>query len=268
MPEGKENYSDEKVYDDDLNQISKNANDGAAVRDSLLMGESFTGSATPQAAYLHSDGKLYVCDGNDSSKLEFLGFVLNSGSEDDAANFQGKGVVRGFSGLTPGAKYYIQDDKTLGVNPGTYEVLVGKALSATELLILKDDQRKGLVAYVASDNLKISADTERSMVGASYTKVKEVMVKRFGTIRVKFDLKCDVTDDSFGRIYVNGVAVGTERNNTTSSYVTYSEDITVKAGDLVQLYYKQDASGNSVYTRNFRIYYDRKYDADYIVNLN
>lgn len=119
-----------------------------------------------------------------------------------------------------------------------------------------------LVLLTASDNLKYSADTERTEASnASYVKEKEIVIRQKGTIRVKFDLKGSDTTYSFkGRIYVNGIAVGTERNQQgagATTYATYSEDITIEAYDLVQLYIKNEATGGlTTYCRNFRIYYD------------
>ncbi len=119
-----------------------------------------------------------------------------------------------------------------------------------------------LVLLTASDNLKYSADTERTQSSTiTYTKHKEIVIRQKGTVRVVFDLKgSDTTYAFYGRIYVNGVASGTERLKQgagATSYTTYSEDITINAYDLVQLYIKNEATGGlTTYCRNFRIYYD------------
>lgn len=119
-----------------------------------------------------------------------------------------------------------------------------------------------LILLTASDNLKYSANTERTEVSnINYVIKKEIIIRQKGTIRVKFDLKGSDTTYSFrGRIYVNGIAVGTERNQQgagATTYATYSEDITINAYDLVQLYIKNEATGGlTTYCRNFRIYYD------------
>ena len=64
-------------------------------------------------------------------------------------------------------------------------------------------------------------------------------------------------EDGYGRIYRNGVAVGTERNVSTSpTYTEYSEDISGwSEGDLCQLYV-HDTAGNGCISKNFRIYSD------------
>jgi len=120
---------------------------------------------------------------------------------------------------------------------------------------------------VASDTLRGSANTARTASPASYQKVKEIKVNRTGIVRVKFDLL--LTNNSYpsayARIYKNGVAVGTERSTNQTSYQTYSEDIAVTKGDLIQLYYKMDQpTQTSISVQNFRVYYD---DTGYIALL-
>jgi len=73
---------------------------------------------------------------NSSSSIVVVALCLNAAA---ALNIplQYSGVIGGFTGLTIGAKYYVSN--TLGVistTAGATTLLVGKALSATELLIL------------------------------------------------------------------------------------------------------------------------------------
>ena len=104
-------------------------------------GETINGATLPVASFvLPADGELYACDADDTTKLNFDGFVVSNTTNGNAATLQKDGVVSGFSGLTIGAKYYIQNNKTIGVNPGDNEVLVGKAISVTEILIMKQDK--------------------------------------------------------------------------------------------------------------------------------
>jgi hypothetical protein len=107
-----------------------------------------------------------------------------------------------------------------------------------------------------STNLKASADTEQTTSGTTYTKIKEIQVRLCGTMRVAFDLKRSGGTTAYGQIYINGVAVGVERSNSSDVYVTYTEDIpNIQTSDLIQLYYKNN-SGASTEIRNFRIYWD------------
>lgn len=88
----------------------------------------------------------------------------------------------------------------------------------------------------------------------TYTKVKEVRVGDAGTITVDFTLKNTVFGGTqYGRIYKNGVAVGTERSVGGTTTTTFSENITVAVGDLIQLYSKYaGSSGGQLYDFKFK----------------
>jgi hypothetical protein len=133
-----------------------------------------------------------------------------------------------------------------------------------------------VISLTASDNLRAGSDSEsqESDVSApTYTKVKEIKIRRMGSIRIKFDMRTPEGNAVEGKIYFNGVSRGTERSSNSTSYITYSEDETIDLDDLsdggggcyVQLYVKSSAASTYVYTRNFRIYYDRDYSVDYEV---
>ena len=102
-------------------------------------GEVISGATLPVPVYQNkSDAELYICDANDTDKMKFIGFVITDGVDAGAVTFQGNGIVGGFSGMTPGEKYYLQDAAgTIGTTPGTNTVLVGVAITATLLLIQK-----------------------------------------------------------------------------------------------------------------------------------
>lgn len=129
----------------DQNKVAKLEADGRLsqffVRNGavLLCGETINGGTTPVPVYQNkTDNELYACDANDLNRLKFIGFVVSNGTDGNTAIFQGSGVVSGFSGLQEGEKYYVQDAVgTIGTSPGTYSVLVGVAISETQLLIQK-----------------------------------------------------------------------------------------------------------------------------------
>lgn len=74
----------------------------------------------------------------------------------------------------------------------------------------------------------------------SYTKTWEVQIFAVGTIRVKFQLT-PTAGTNYGRIYVNGIAIGTERSGSG----TWTEDITITNGDLLQIYCKSAGASGS-----------------------
>ena len=85
----------------------------------------------------------------------------------------------------------------------------------------------------------------------SYVKKKEIALSRGGEYRVEFDLKS--TASGRGKIYRNGVALGTEQTDSTGSYVTKSEDLSGwSVGDTLELWLN-DATAE-VFARNLRLY--------------
>ena len=112
--------------------------------------------------------------------------------------------------------------------------------------------------FTVGDNLVASAPTERLFSGGdlNYIKYKEISLSRSGALRIKFDLK-RAGVASYAMIYRNGAAVGTERYADSSTYTTWSEDISGwSRGDLCQLYCRpSEVYGNGAgYIRNFKLY--------------
>ena len=111
---------------------------------------------------------------------------------------------------------------------------------------------------IVGDLLEASADTEYNASPTTYTKKKEIRLGRAGAYRIKFDLNSGTAGEiAYGQIYKNGVAVGLEQSNDTTTYVTKSEDIgNWEAGDLCQLYVRRTSTAYINYWRNFRVYTD------------
>jgi hypothetical protein len=75
-----------------------------------------------------------------------------------------------------------------------------------------------------------------------------------GTIRVKYDTRVSSTSETIhSQLYVNGSPRGTARTNTSTTYVTYTEDITVNVGDVVQIYFYIQTTTYHGYIANFKI---------------
>ena len=100
---------------------------------------TFTGATTPQPVNASTTlGTVTLADGNVLGALKFIGFAVTSTSTGGQVGVQTAGIVPGFSGLTIGATYYLNDAVgTISTTTGTYSVQVGVAVSATELLIQK-----------------------------------------------------------------------------------------------------------------------------------
>ena len=108
-------------------------------QESMTAGATINGATLPVPIYQNtSDNEVYACDANVASALEFLGFAISNGTNGNPIIVQHTGTVGGFTGLTEGARYYVQDTAgTIGTSKGTYEVFVGIAISETELFIMK-----------------------------------------------------------------------------------------------------------------------------------
>lgn len=106
-------------------------------------------------------------------------------------------------------------------------------------------------------NTYLEANTERTSLYTSMTLVKEFRTKRTGTFQVNFDLKASILNATAvnARIYINWVAVGTNRATSSTTYTTYTENIFVKYDDLVQLYFQTVTWTNAI-VRNFNMKYD------------
>tara|TARA_Y100000310_G_scaffold91907_1_gene89430 strand:+ start:620 stop:2281 length:1662 start_codon:yes stop_codon:yes gene_type:complete len=144
-------------------------------------GEAFTGDTTPQATYLSAtSGKAFILDAdqNTTSTLEFIGFTITTTADAGTVTIQKDGIVDGFSGLTTGDTYYGQDDESIGTSLGTYEIKVGRAVSATEVLIEKANYHE----YMGNESLTVTGnadqrvgkcdvpiDTTLMIIDASYT---------------------------------------------------------------------------------------------------
>lgn len=102
-------------------------------------GATITGATLPVPVYQNkTDNEVYACDANDTAATKFLGFAVSNSTNGNAITVQTGGVVGGFTGLDEGEKYYVQDAVgTIGTTPGTLEILVGEAISTTELVIMK-----------------------------------------------------------------------------------------------------------------------------------
>ena len=115
----------------------------------------------------------------------------------------------------------------------------------------------GKFSVTPGDYLLLSADTERTSNSTSYAKVKEITLGIKGTIRIKFDMKAELSSDrtAYAKIYRNDVAVGTEQTQSNNVYTTKSEDISGwNIGDKLQLYIKNSQSDWPAYAKNLRLY--------------
>lgn len=116
---------------------------------SMVAGATINGATLPVPVYQNkTDNEFYACDANDTAAMKFLGFGITNGVDGGSMTVQFSGIVSGFTGLLEGEKYYVQDTVgTIGTTIGTYEILVGVAISETELLIQKGKRRASGIQF-------------------------------------------------------------------------------------------------------------------------
>lgn len=113
-----------------------------------------------------------------------------------------------------------------------------------------------ITEFIAGDGIVLtSAPTQRSTTSRSYIKLKEIQVLKSGTVAVSFGLGLSGrTSQVRAKIYVNDIARGIERTVTyLDDDTTFTENIDVNAGDLVQLYAYNVAANGSARVWDFQI---------------
>lgn len=105
----------------------------------LTAGATINGATLPVPVYQNkTDNEFYPCDANDNTAYKFVGFATSNSTDANPIDVQFSGVVSGFTGLSEGEKYYVQDAVgTIGTTPGSAEILVGVAFDTDRLFIQK-----------------------------------------------------------------------------------------------------------------------------------
>lgn len=111
---------------------------------------------------------------------------------------------------------------------------------------------------LASVNVIHSNDTEKIHASASYEKIKEIIAyKNLKSVKISWEFHIETGEStSMTKVYINGVAVGVEKDTDLDTYVSVDDNITdIKYGDLIQIYCRNSAVANT-YVKNMRIQYD------------
>ena len=159
---------------------------------------------------------------------------------------------------------YLSGDATLGGDLsviGTTTLatttIPSATITATSSVTNKEyvDSRTQKASVVSATSLRTSDDGSVAITSACGTKTKqrEILYNNVdGIIRTSFLLDDDGSGSVAGQIYVNGIAVGVDHSE--ASVATYTDDISVETGDLIQLYTCLSSSIGT--TAQFRLYYD------------
>ena len=110
--------------------------------------------------------------------------------------------------------------------------------------------------YVISNDTLFANDAE------VYVNYNTVLIKKMetvltttpaSTVRIQYKANVNYNHSTIGsRLYKNGVAFGVLHTSVPAGWTTYSEDLPVADGDLIQIYLRSSTS-NSVYAKELRI---------------
>ena len=181
-------------------------------------------------------GRVYITKANDVTRRRVTGFAISTAAGAGSnVTVQVSGIVSGFTGLTPGAEYFVTDTGTLSTTPSTTcQISFCKALTATEVFITTP-------VYMFKGSGSISGQ------GAASTVVTPVPLG-FTPKKVTFHARTSTYNNggyytSIGELTVNG---------NLETYWNASSDGGTAVGWLAG--YDQDA--NTGYTCQGSIYFD------------
>jgi hypothetical protein len=231
----------------------------AQTKKSLTAGETINGGTLPVPVYQNkTDNELYACDADDNTKYKFIGFATTNGTDGNPITLQTNGIVGGFTGLDEGEKYYVQDTAgTIGTTTGTQEILVGVAISQTEIIIQKGRRyNSGTGSFSATGTDAVTIGFRPSKVRIRAFLTSNVDVFSDGTW-INGDYACTFRGDSNGSQSYTGQtttsyiaelifdSLDPDRHRFTITSVT-DTGFTIsntKTGNVVDVYYLWEAEG-------------------------
>ena len=125
----------------------------------------------------------------------------------------------------------------------------------------------GTAPWQAGDNIILSdSESTTTSAYATYIELKKYRVRNSGTVKVSFVLGENVyADGAYARIYVNDVAIGTERHIITTTNETFNENITIVQGDKISIYAKLDGYHPSAHVSISKVTFGINRGSDIIV---
>jgi len=100
---------------------------------------------------------------------------------------------------------------------------------------------------LTSGNYQLGQTLEKAWItglGTSYVKTQEFFMKRAGVVNSRMFVTNSNKSNSMNfRVYIDGVAEGTIRSVSSGNNATYEEDITVAAGEKIQMYVASGGTG-------------------------
>ena len=193
------------------------------------------------AVYISSIGQVNKLDCTDDAKIEFIGFTREATVGAELVDIVISGKLGGFSGLTIGEFVYA-DPSTVGgyVQPkptqaNTYQIILGKAISSTEILVLPDlaaSAEFNREITVSGSTITNNQTTPLAVTGAIFDGFRAV-VANYSIYRV--------TDDN--EVAQVGQLRVTYKTNANTWSIT--DDF---SGDDAGVTFSVDATGQLLYT--------------------
>jgi hypothetical protein len=195
-----------------------------AITKSLTAGETINGATTPVAVYQYTDNEVYAADGNNIRKVNVIGFAVSNGTDGNSIDVQTTGYVTGFTGLTAGVPYFVADNQTLSVTPGTFRIMVGRAVSTTAILIDIENPRLWQRGLIGDGGLVTSfgKDWVATVTGGGGTAIN--------TRKLADVASNSGTTDDDGRITGNGLGYG---DTSTASTLSFSNGAYLQASTYI-----------------------------------
>lgn len=156
--DGLSDVSSSSAVAEDFLQYNGSIWQPARVEQQIISLVAAEGVSAGDALYVNSIGQAALVDADDDDKIEFIGFAKAAALASNPVEIVVSGKLGGFSSLTPGEMVYasastpgavVQPEPT---QANVYLIKVGKAISATEILVNPD------LAASAEFNREVVAD--------------------------------------------------------------------------------------------------------------
>lgn len=221
------------------NLVSGNLRSGVTISNGLtsITGKSSvvdTSDALATAVQILSGASAYV------NGVKIPGTMTNYVGDQNCSSYATSGTTIGLKvpqGYWDGTHYVnVSDSNFISSNIPIGKSILGLAGSYDPLTLIPGDS---VVLYQRDGNLGTSSST--------YTLIESHVVQgRGGAVRIKFSVSCAGSSSGvvgYTRIYVNGSPRGIEHTMCSASVVTFTEDISINAGDTIQLYVHPATAG-------------------------
>ena len=126
-------------------------------------GSSWTAAAEQDFTFrLYGANRAYPCEATSRASLACLGFATTNAQAGEQVTVQTGGLIKGFTDLVVGKKYYVQDTPgQIGKAPGTHQKLIGLGTSARELLVFwEETEGNSLAAADGSPREAVAVDAD------------------------------------------------------------------------------------------------------------